>query len=101
MNEAGTVFAEEPQQTAADRRYDDCGSEVDFCGPDTCRPSSLSGEGREIPSFFILWINVVRFKPSVAAAPFAPPITQLTASSVWRISVRSESRSVVAGGGSE
>src|SRR5229473_4351280 len=51
---------------------------------------------REIPSFCILWISVVRFRPSVAAAPFGPPITQPTASSVRRIRARSESLKVVA-----
>src|SRR3979411_657338 len=30
--------------------------------------------GREIPNFCILQIKVVRFKPSLAAAPFVPPI---------------------------
>ena len=38
----------------------------------------------------------MRFKPSFAAAPFGPPITQPTASSVRRIRVRSEFLSVVA-----
>jgi Rubrerythrin len=33
----------------------------------------------------------VRFKPSLAAAPFGPPITQSTDSSVLRIRMRSES----------
>ena len=51
--------------------------------------------GREIPSFFILWINVVRFMPSLAAAPVVPPITQPTDSSVLSIRAYSESLSVV------
>ena len=48
-----------------------------------------------MPSFCILWISVVRFKPSLAAAPFGPPITQPTDSRAFRIRVRSESRKVV------
>src|SRR5258708_4911613 len=54
--------------------------------------------GREIPSFCIFAINVVRLRPSLAAAPFAPPITQPTDSSVRRIRLRSESLRVVRGG---
>ena len=38
---------------------------------------------------------VVRFKPSLAAAPFGPPITQPTDSSMLRIRVRSESLKVI------
>jgi hypothetical protein len=52
---------------------------------------------REMPSRFILLMSVERLRPSFAAAPFAPPITHPTESSVLRISVRSDSRSVVAG----
>jgi len=48
-----------------------------------------------MPSFCILWMSVVRFKPSLAAAPFGPPITQPTPSSVRRIRLRSESFRVV------
>jgi hypothetical protein len=47
--------------------------------------------GREIPSFFILAIKVVRFSPSRAAAPLGPPIAQLTDCSVRRIRARWES----------
>ena len=43
-------------------------------------------------------MSVVRFKPSFAAAPFGPPITQPTNSSVRRIRMRSESLSVVDAG---
>ena len=52
--------------------------------------------GREIPSFFILAINVVRFTPSLAAAPVAPPTTHPTASRVCKIRARSESFNVLA-----
>ncbi len=48
-----------------------------------------------MPSFSILCISVVRFNPSLAAAPFGPPITQRTDSSVRKISLRSESFRVV------
>lgn len=41
--------------------------------------------GREIPSFFILEINVVRFIPSRAAVPAAPPITHLVSCKARRI----------------
>ena len=66
------------------------------CGAGSATLWPLWSPGREIPSFCILWISVVRVNPSLAAAPFGPPITQRTASSVCRIRVRSESRSVVA-----
>ena len=52
----------------------------------------------EIPSFCILQISVVRFRPSLAAAPFGPPITHAVASSVCRIAARSDSLRVVATG---
>jgi hypothetical protein len=48
-----------------------------------------------MPSFFILYISVVRFKPSLSAAPFGPPILQSVASSAWSMCARSESRSVI------
>jgi hypothetical protein len=51
--------------------------------------------GREIPSFFILAINVVRASPGLLAAPLAPPITQPTDSNVCKIElehVRSPAR---------
>ena len=64
----------------------------------TSRHSGCSLErGRKIPSFCILWISVVRFKPSFAAAPFGPPTTQPTDSSVFRIKVRSEVAGLVVG----
>src|ERR1700730_9990136 len=79
-------------------RYDNCDRESEPFGADS-NPSRLLGRpGREIPSFCILWISVVRFKPSLAAAPFGPPITQPTPCSVCRISARSESFRVVAVG---
>ena len=51
----------------------------------------ISWTGREIPSFFILEIKVVRFRPSRAAAPFGPPIIQPAACSACRIHARWES----------
>jgi hypothetical protein len=51
-------------------------------GPAADIPSWTGREGLEIPSFCILWIRVVRFKPSLVAAPFGPPITQRTSSNV-------------------
>src|SRR5580658_4343523 len=47
-----------------------------------------------MPSFFILAISVVRFKPKRAAAPSSPPFTQPVASRVCRIRDRSDSLSV-------
>jgi len=41
--------------------------------------------GEQIPTFFILLIRVVGFTPTLAAAPFAPPTTQSTSTSVFRI----------------
>src|SRR5262245_48313500 len=38
--------------------------------------------GRASPNFFIRESNVVRFRPSRAAAPFGPPTTHLHSSSV-------------------
>src|ERR1700739_2190540 len=67
-------------------------------GPAADIPSWTGREGLEIPSFCILWIRVVRFKPSLVAAPFGPPITQRTSSNVCRIKQRSDSLRVVAGG---
>jgi hypothetical protein len=58
---------------------------------------SLSGlmsslrTGREIPSFFILAIKVVRFSPSRAAAPPDPPITQPASRNACKIRARVES----------
>jgi hypothetical protein len=56
--------------------------------------SPLEG-GLEIPILGTRLINVVRFKPSLAAAPFAPSITQPTACRVCRISAHSEPFKVV------
>ena len=47
--------------------------------------------GREIPSFFILAIKVVRFSPSRAAAPPDPPITQPASRNACKIRRRVES----------
>src|SRR5216683_2336274 len=58
------------------------------------RVISLPRTGREIPSFFILAINVVRLSPSRAAAPSGPPIIQPAACSVLRIRARVESLNV-------
>src|SRR5260370_7023362 len=55
--------------------------------------------GREIPSFCIFAISVVRLRPSLAAAPLGPPITQPAVSSVCRMRLRSESLRVVRRGG--
>src|SRR5271154_853051 len=68
------------------------------------RAASLRSEllsrigGLLIPSFCILQISVVRFRPSLAAAPFGPPITQAVASRVCRIMARSESLRVFGAG---
>jgi hypothetical protein len=47
--------------------------------------------GRQIPKRSIMLINVVRGKPSLAAAPSEPPTTQLRSSSARRIMDRSTS----------
>src|SRR4029077_19199081 len=58
---------------------------------------SLSGlisslrTGREIPSFFILAIKVVRFSPSRPAAPPDPPITQPASRNACKMRARVES----------
>lgn len=52
---------------------------------------SVCRSGRAIPSFFILAIKVVRFNPSLAAAPVAPPMIHPAVSSVSKIKARSES----------
>jgi hypothetical protein len=58
--------------------------------PESC-VISLRRTGREIPSFFILAINVVRFSPSRAAAPPDPPITQPASRNACKIRRRVES----------
>lgn len=55
--------------------------------------------GREIPNFFIFAINVVRFSPSLAAAPPVPPMTQPVAFSACRMTARVESLNVPCAGG--
>lgn len=60
--------------------------------------NAYTGVGRVIPNLVILAMSVVRFIPNLAAAPPAPPITHPTASSVRKISARSESLSVVSAG---
>src|SRR5260370_11321038 len=50
--------------------------------------------GREIPSFFILAINVVRFSPSRAAAPSGPPIIHPAACKACAIRARVEPSNV-------
>src|ERR1700677_1009518 len=73
-------------------------------GAGSGRANSLRSEllwrigGLLIPSFCILQISVVRLRPSLAAAPFGPPITQALASSVRRIMARSVSLRVAAAG---
>jgi hypothetical protein len=47
--------------------------------------------GREIPSFFILAIKVVRFRLSRAPAPPGPPITQPASRNACKIRRRVES----------
>jgi hypothetical protein len=47
--------------------------------------------GREIPSFFIMAIKVVRFSPSRSAAPPDPPITQPASRNACKIRRRAES----------
>ena len=51
--------------------------------------------GRDIPSFFILDIKVVRFSPSRTAAPPGPPTTHPAACKVCNISARWESVNVL------
>jgi hypothetical protein len=55
--------------------------------------SSLS-TGREIPSFLILAISVVRASPSRTAAPWGPPITQPVSRNACKINARVESLNV-------
>jgi hypothetical protein len=50
--------------------------------------------GRKIPSLFILESNVVRFSPSLAAAPCGPPIIPLASRNVCKIRAASQSRNV-------
>src|SRR6201987_6503236 len=52
------------------------------------------GTGLDIPNFFIFAINVVRFSPSLAAAPPGPATTQPDARNACRIEARVESVSV-------
>jgi transposase len=51
--------------------------------------------GLEIPSLLILASRVVRFSPSLVAAPRCPPTIQPTCSSVSKIRARSESSQVI------
>src|SRR5580704_19712203 len=53
-------------------RYDNCDRESEPFGAGSNTSRLLGRPGREIPSFCILWMSVVRFKPSLAAAPFGP-----------------------------
>jgi|SRR6185295_7429841 len=55
---------------------------------------SLRRTGREIPSFFILAINVVRLSPKRAAAPHGPPIVHPAAWRLCKIRARVESSKV-------
>ena len=79
-----------------------CAQTLQSCAP----PGGISSGGipsatfsspllREIPSLFILARSVVRLHPSLAAAPFGPPMTQPTCSSVSRILARSDSCELV------
>jgi len=65
------------------------GSRYEFDGP-----VPGLGVSREIPSFRILAMSVVLFKPSFAAAPFRPPTTQLVWRRVAMMCARSASASV-------
>src|SRR5262249_44296454 len=51
---------------------------------------SCARAGREMPSFFIFEVKVVRFSRGLAAAPLGPPITQAVARSAFKIRVRCE-----------
>jgi hypothetical protein len=63
------------------------------------RPSvDGSDVSREIPNFRILLIRVVLFSPSLAAAPFRPPTTQLVSRRVAMMWALSASASVHAPG---
>jgi hypothetical protein len=48
-----------------------------FFSPQLAFQFSQLSDGGAIPSRFILYNNVVRFKPSLAAAPLGPPSFQL------------------------
>src|SRR5260370_5171147 len=67
---------------------------ADSTGVPGSRLISLRRTGREIPSFFILAIKVVRFSPSRSAAPPNPPITQPASRNACKISARVESLNV-------
>jgi len=58
------------------------------------RPVLCSAVSRKIPSFRILAMSVVLFRPSLAAAPFRPPTTQLVSRRVAMICALSASASV-------
>jgi hypothetical protein len=57
-----------------------------------------SGGGPKILCFFILAISVVRFIPSLAAAPYGPPTNHPVASNAAKIKARSDSLIVVLAG---
>src|SRR6266851_8357859 len=78
--------------------YCNCGTGAGSRRAGSIRSRLLWRTGLQMPSFCILQISVVRFRPSLAAAPFGPPITQAVASSVCRITARSESLRVVGTG---
>src|ERR1700688_4000148 len=62
----------------------------------TLRTSAPSWEiGLEIPSLLILASRVVRFSPSLVAAPRGPPTIQPACSSVSKIRARSEPSKVI------
>ena len=72
------------------RRY----TTTPLCSSSSIWLASAMESGREIPSFFIFAINVVRFSPSVVAAPPGPPITQPAARNAFRISALVKSLNV-------
>src|SRR5580692_3829012 len=61
------------------------------------RRARCSAVSREIPSFCILAMRVVRFRPSLEAAPLFPPITQFVSRRVpmmWSLSASARVRTL-------
>ena len=56
---------------------------------------SCARAGLEMPSFFIFEVKVVRFSPSLAAAPSGPPMTQPVARSTCRMRTRWQSTNIL------
>src|ERR1700692_3426314 len=87
-----------PTRNQIQPTYCNCGTGAGSRRAGSIRSRLLWRTGLQILSFCILQISVVRFRPSLAAAPFGPPTTQAVDSSVCRITARSESLRVVAAG---